>query len=313
MTSSRGTGRDPDGDPEDEPVDAGPPPIVTEVAGALSPYVRRVVADNPGVMTGPGTNTYLVGVDEIAVIDPGPDDAHHLDVVAGCGGDRIRWILLTHTHPDHAPGAAALAERTGAEICAFDDRDDVPVDRTLADGDVIDSTEYRLRVIHTPGHASNHLCFYLEEERTLFTGDHVMGGSTVVIAPPDGDMAAYLRSLDAIRLPRLAAIAPGHGHVITDPIAAIDAVVAHRLAREAQVLDAVRTGGPIGIADIVSALYVGLVDALVPRAAQSVHAHLRKLQAEGHVVVGDAGEVDDLGTDLTAPWQVTAAHPTTAA
>lgn len=263
-----------------------PKPIVHEVASALSPYVRRIVADNPGAMTGPGTNTYLVGIDEIAVIDPGPDDATHLDTIAGCGGDRIRWILLTHTHPDHAPGAAGLRERTGAEICAFDDRDDVPVDRTLADGDFIEATEFRIRAIHTPGHASNHLCYFLEEERTLFSGDHIMNGSTVVIAPPDGDMAAYLESLEKVRIKRLRAIAPGHGHLITEPYEKLDEYVSHRLEREAQVLAAV-TGGTTTIEAIVADLYPDLIEELVPRAAQSVHAHLRKLAAEGSVTGDD--------------------------
>lgn len=270
--------------------DEGPKPIVHEVASALSPYIRRVVADNPGAMTGPGTNTYLVGVDEIVVIDPGPDTDAHLDAVAGCGGDRIRWIVLTHTHPDHSPGAAALRDRTGAEICAFDDRDDVPVDRFLADDDFIEATEFRIRVMHTPGHASNHLCYFLEEERTLFTGDHIMQGSTVVIAPPDGDMAQYLASLERVRaIKRLKAIAPGHGHLITDPYAVVDEYLAHRLEREAQVLASVKDAGTTTIDTIVTALYPGLIEELVPRAAQSVHAHLRKLADEG-LVVGDDPE-----------------------
>ncbi|MGH9234928.1 MAG: MBL fold metallo-hydrolase, partial [Acidimicrobiales bacterium] len=223
---------------DDATVETPPPkPIVYGVAGALSPMVRRIVAHNPGMMTGPGTNTYLVGIDEIAVIDPGPDDDAHLDAIAGCGGDRIRWILLTHTHPDHAPGAVGLRERTGAEILANDGRDDVPVDGTLRDGDVIEATEFHLTALHTPGHASNHLCYLLNEERTLFTGDHIMQGSTVVIAPPDGDMAAYLDSLERLKTirPRLKAIAPGHGHVIDDPQATIDGYIAHRREREGQV------------------------------------------------------------------------------
>ncbi len=278
----------------DEEQDA-PRPIIQEVPSALSPYVRRVVADNPGAMTGPGTNTYLIGIDEIAVIDPGPDTDAHLDAVAGCGGDRIRWILLTHTHPDHAPGTARLKERTGATVCAYDDRDDVPVDRTLADGDQIEATEFRLTAIHTPGHASNHLCYHLEEEHTLFTGDHVMQGSTVVIAPPDGDMADYLASLERIRIPRLRAIAPGHGHLITEPYDIIDQYVAHRLEREAQVRAMVEEAGSITIDEIVTELYPGLVDELVPRAAQSVHAHLRKLRDDGHVSGDDADE----------PWSAT--------
>ncbi|MET1048236.1 MAG: MBL fold metallo-hydrolase, partial [Acidimicrobiales bacterium] len=169
-----------------------PIPIIPDVPRALSPLVRRICADNPGVMTGPGTNTYLIGVDEIAVIDPGPADEAHLDAVAGCGGDRIRWILLTHTHPDHGPGAIGLKERTGAKIMAFESRDGIDVDGTLADGDMVEGTEWRLTALHTPGHASNHLCFLLERERLLFSGDHVMDGSTVVITPLDGDMGQYL-------------------------------------------------------------------------------------------------------------------------
>src|ERR671911_3086854 len=136
-----------------------PKPIVYGVASALSPMVRRIVAHNPGVMTGPGTNTYLVGIDEIAVIDPGPNDAGHLDAILGCGGDRIRWVLCTHTHSDHSTLAPALAERTGAEILAFDSRDGLEVGSQLGEGDRLDGTEFRLTALHTPGHASNHLCF----------------------------------------------------------------------------------------------------------------------------------------------------------
>lgn len=273
-----------------------PRPIVHEVPSAVSPYIRRIVAANPGAMTGPGTNTYLAGVDEIAVIDPGPDTDEHVDAVAGCGGDRIRWILLTHTHPDHWPATARLKERTGAEVCAFDDRDGVPVDRFLGDGDTVETTEFRIRAIHTPGHASNHLCYLLEEERTLFSGDHIMDGSTVVIAPPDGDMAAYLDSLAKVRaIKRLRAIAPGHGHVITDPVQRIDGYIAHRLEREAQVLGAVRAAGTTTIGELVGQLYPDLVEELVPRAGQSVHAHLLKLADEGRLV----------GHDAEGPWSTT--------
>ena len=279
---------------EPDPDEGAPKPIVHEVASALSPYIRRIVADNPGAMTGPGTNTYLVGIDEIAIIDPGPDTDKHLDAIAGCGGDRIRWILLTHTHPDHAPGAAALKKRTGAEICAFDDRDGVPVDRFLADDDTIEATEFRIRAIHTPGHASNHLCYLLEEERTLFSGDHIMDGSTVVIAPPDGDMRDYLASLDKVRIKRLRAIAPGHGHLITDPFDRIDAYIEHRLAREAEILDTLTAAGTASIDELVADIYPDVIEELVPRAAQSVHAHLRKLADDGVVT----------GTDADGPWSV---------
>jgi glyoxylase-like metal-dependent hydrolase (beta-lactamase superfamily II) len=261
------------------------PPIVHGVASALSPLVRRIVAPNPGKMTGPGTNTYLVGIDEIVVIDPGPDDAGHLDAIAGCGGDRIRWIVCTHTHPDHSPGVAGLKARTGAEVLAFDARDGLEIDRPLADGDGIEATEFVLRAIHTPGHASNHLCYLLEQERLLFSGDHVMDGSTVVISPPDGDMAVYLESLAKVRAlrPRLRSIAPGHGHLIEDPLDRIDGYVSHRHEREAQVLAKVRADGPVMIAAIVADLYADVREELHEVAAKSVWAHLRKLADEGRV------------------------------
>ena len=166
--------------------------LVPGVPRAISPMVRRILAPNPGVFTGPGTNTYLVGIDEVVVVDPGPDladDTSHLDAVVACGGDRIRWIVCTHTHPDHSPATAALKERTGAEVLAFRTDDNLPaVDTEIGDGYVLEGTEFRLRALHTPGHASNHLCFLLEGEQLLFSGDHIMNGSTVVIRPPDGDM-----------------------------------------------------------------------------------------------------------------------------
>jgi glyoxylase-like metal-dependent hydrolase (beta-lactamase superfamily II) len=277
----------------EKPEKPPPKPLVTGVASALSPMVRRVLAPNSGVMTGPGTNTYLVGIDEVAVIDPAIDHAAHLEAIVGCGGDRIRWILCTHTHPDHSPGAAALKKLTGAEVLAFDSRDGLDVDTSIGDGFRIEATEFRLRAVHTPGHASNHLCYLLEQERLLFSGDHIMQGSTVVIAPPDGDMAAYLESLARIRKLRLRSIAPGHGYLIDDPNAVIDDYVTHRLEREQQVLRALESGDRTA-ADIVARIYTGLIDELVPRAEQSVHAHLRKLAAEGRV---RAQDVDDPKAD----------------
>jgi glyoxylase-like metal-dependent hydrolase (beta-lactamase superfamily II) len=268
-----------------------PRPLVPGVASALSPMVRRVLAPNPGVMTGPGTNTYLVGIDEVAVIDPGIEDDGHLDAVVGCGGDRIRWIFCTHTHPDHSPGAAALKKRTGAEVLAFEARDGLEVDTAIEDGHQIEATEFRLSAVHTPGHASNHLCYLLEEERLLFSGDHIMQGSTVVIAPPDGDMALYLQSLERVRSLRLRSIAPGHGYLIDDPNAVIDEYISHRLERERQVLDAVAAGDHT-TAEIVARLYPGLVEELVIRARQTVHAHLRKLGADGRTASTDADDLD---------------------
>ena len=270
-----------------------PRPLVAGVPAALSPLVRRIVAPNPGVMTGPGTNTYLVGVDEIVVVDPGPDDDSHLEAIIGCGGDRIRWIVCSHTHPDHHPLTARLAEATGAEVLAYESRDGLEVDGELRDGDAIEATEFRLRAVHTPGHASNHLCFLLPEERLLFSGDHVMQGSTVVIAPPDGNMAAYLDSLERLRTmrPALKAIAPGHGYLLDDPAAILADYLAHRRERESQVLAALEdAGGTTTAAAIVDVVYTGLVDELVPRARQTVHAHLRKLAEEGQVTTADTDD-----------------------
>jgi glyoxylase-like metal-dependent hydrolase (beta-lactamase superfamily II) len=281
-------------DTTDETEVPGPPPIVPGVARALSPLVRRIVAPNPGLMTGPGTNTYLVGIDEIAVIDPGPEDDEHLEAITGCGGDRIRWVVCTHTHPDHSPGAAALKAATGAEVLAWGNRDGLKVDRRIGDGYRIEATEFRLRAIHTPGHSSNHLCYLLEEERTLFSGDHIMQGSTVVIRPPDGDMAAYLESLEKLKGLRLKAIAPGHGHVIDDPKAVLQWYIDHRLEREQMVYEALASRGTAKIPTLVEDIYTDVSPELHPVARHSVHAHLLKLAAEGRVT----------GKTLTGNWSV---------
>jgi glyoxylase-like metal-dependent hydrolase (beta-lactamase superfamily II) len=271
-----------------------PRPLTPGVAAALSPLVRRVLAPNPGVMTGPGTNTYLVGIDEVAVIDPGPADDGHLDAVAACGGDRIRWILVTHTHPDHSPGVEGLRERVpDAVVLGFDSRDGLEVDESIDDGHIVDATEFRLRAVHTPGHASNHLCYLLEQERLLFSGDHIMNGSTVVISPPDGDMAAYLASLEQLKTLRLRAIAPGHGQLIEDPKAKIDEYLEHRLAREQAVIDALRSAGTATVDELVPIVYADVEEARHPIARRSLHAHLLKLAAEGRAE----------GADLEQEWR----------
>src|SRR5919198_3745037 len=159
------------------------PDMTPGVAGALSPLVRRIVAPNPGLMTGPGTNTYLVGIDEVAVIDPGPDDPGHIEAIIGASmRERVRWVLVTHHHADHSSGVARLARETGAEVVALAPPKKASVsyspDRRPKDGEVIEGTEWGLEVLHTPGHASDHLSFFLEEERVLFTGDCVLNGST---------------------------------------------------------------------------------------------------------------------------------------
>jgi glyoxylase-like metal-dependent hydrolase (beta-lactamase superfamily II) len=279
-----------------EVLDEPPPPeqLVTGVAKALSPLARRILAPNPSIFTGPGTNTYLVGIDEIVVIDPGPADERHLDAIVGCGGDRIRWIAVTHTHEDHAPGVAGLKERTGAEVLAFNAKDGLKPDRKIGDGFCIEATEFRLTAIHTPGHASNHLCFLLEEERMLFSGDHLMEGSTVVIRPPDGDMAAYLDSLAKLRKLRLRSNAPGHGRLIDNPTEVIDWYVDHRKERERKVLAALTAAGSAKIADLVPVVYADVDEAHQEIAVYSMHAHLLKLVADGKAT----------GKTLTGKWSV---------
>jgi len=271
-----------------------PEPLVPGVARALSPMVRRIVAPNPGLYTGPGTNTYLVGIDEIVVVDPAVDDPSHLDAIIGCGGDRIRWIAVTHTHVDHATGAAALAERTGAGVLGFGAKDGFKPDRRLRDGDVVDSTEFRLRAIHTPGHASNHLCYLVEEERMLLSGDHINSSATVVIRPPDGDMVAYLDSLAALRKLRLRSIAPGHGHLIDKPADTIDWYIEHRNEREAKVLAALTEAGSAKIDQLIPVVYDDVDEERWPIARYSLHAHLLKLAGEGKVS----------GKTLTGKWSV---------
>ncbi len=259
----------------------------------LSALVRRITAPNASPMTGAGTNTYLIGTDDVAVIDPGPDDPRHsADIAEAAGGARVRWILLTHTHVDHAPGARHLARQTGAEILAFAHaRPGLAPDRSLNDGVSVTGSGFTLEAIHTPGHASDHLCFFLQEERALFSGDLIMSGSTVVIAPPDGDMTAYLRSLDRVKQLNPSRIYPGHGEAIDSPQAVIEEYIRHRLMREQQVLDALRDG-PRRIADMVSRIYAEVPRALHPLASLSVYAHLLKLRDEGKV----------LGQDRDSEW-----------
>jgi glyoxylase-like metal-dependent hydrolase (beta-lactamase superfamily II) len=268
--------------------------LVPGIPKALSPLVRRIIAPNPGMMTGPGTNTYLVGIDEVAVIDPGPEDDGHLEAILGCGGDRIHWVLCTHTHKDHWPGAAALAKRTGAEVLAFDARDGLEIDRGLTDGEVLEGSEFRITTVHTPGHASNHLCYLLEQDRTLFSGDHVMNGSTVVIRPPDGDMSAYIGQLERLKTMRLRAIAPGHGELITDPIAKLDEYLEHRKLREQIVLNAITEHGPATTADLLPVVYADIdgPEERFEMARHSMWAHLRKLASEGAVRASDVDDPD---------------------
>ena len=281
----------------------------------VAPGVVRIVAPNPGMMTGPGTNTYLLGSERVALIDPGPDDDAHLAALVEAAGDRLRWILVTHTHIDHSPLTGRLKQATGAEVIAFGpapaganpmngteshDAAFAP-DRLLADGDRVDTGELGIDAVYTPGHTSNHLCFQLSGTGLLFSGDHVMSGSTVVIAPPDGDMAVYLESLEKVRDLAPPRIAPGHGDVIDDPARVLDDYLRHRLEREAQVLALLPPGRDSGVTpeQIVAVLYRDVPEKLHPVARYSVWAHLRKLAVDGKA----AGAEPD---DLEAPWTLPA-------
>ncbi len=261
----------------------------------LSSNVWRVTAPNPGPMTGPGTNSYLVGADEQwTVIDPGPADPAHVQALqdaAAAAGGHITRILVTHTHRDHSPAAAPLAVATGAPVWGrvavhpdWQDSSFAPVHQPQH-GELIDCAPgVRLRVLHTPGHASNHLCFLLTEaggEGLLFTGDHVMQGSTVVINPPDGDMAAYLASLQALLAEPLHWLAPGHGFLVAEPHAVLRALIAHRLKREAKVAAALAAVGPADIDALLPQVYDDVPAALHGVARRSLLAHLLKLQHDG--------------------------------
>jgi glyoxylase-like metal-dependent hydrolase (beta-lactamase superfamily II) len=253
----------------------------------LAPGVVRLTAPNPGVMTGPGTNSYIVGTHELVVIDPGPAIEAHVKALIAAVGDRLKWILCTHTHLDHSPAARALKAATGATIggldCAQDGRQDGDFcpDRTLSDGDTINVTGATLRAVHTPGHASNHLCYLLEEQKLLFTGDHVMQGSTVVISPPDGNMLAYFASLEKLLHLDIVALAPGHGRVIETPHEEVRRLVAHRLKREQKVVDALARSNDATLDELVPLAYDDVSPKLHPVARRSLHAHLLKLAAEG--------------------------------
>lgn len=269
--------------------------IVAGRAVRLSPHVIRVTAPNPGPMTGPGTNSYLIGRgDAWTCIDPGPAMAGHvsalIEVVKAQGPSaRLEHILVTHTHRDHSPGAAPLAAAVGAPVLGlrtaypeWQDQSFAPT-RELAHGERLVLAEgVTLRVIHTPGHASNHLCYLLEEEKTLFTGDHVMQSGTVVINPPDGDMAAYLRALEGLLAEDLEWLAPGHGFLVADPHRVLRALIAHRLWREAKVVAALqRQGRPATLEGLVPAVYDDVPSALHNMAERSLLAHLIKLESDG--------------------------------
>jgi glyoxylase-like metal-dependent hydrolase (beta-lactamase superfamily II) len=274
----------------------------------VSPLIRRVTANNPGPFTYLGTGTYIVGHGAVAVIDPGPDMPDHLDaILAATAGEQVSHILITHHHADHSPLARALSAATGAKVwgCPVVSTpvegelkleagyDDFTPDVSVCGGAVIEGAGWTMEAIPTPGHTSNHICYALREENALFCGDHIMGWSTTVITPPDGDMGDYLRSLETVRARGFSTLWPTHGPPIREPGPFIDAYIDHRRAREAQILERL-IAGETQIKAMVPALYAAVNPALWPAAARSVHAHMIELVRSGRVAVDGAPE---LGSD----------------
>src|SRR4051812_5239392 len=262
----------------------------------VAPGLRRIVARNPGPFTFKGTGTYVVGDGEVAVIDPGPDLPDHIAaLLASLEGERITHILVTHTHRDHSPAAKAVKEATGAPTYGFGPHAggrrgeagaeeggdwDFSPDIVVSDGDVIEGRNWRFEAVHTPGHTSNHLCFALPDSGILFSGDHVMGWSTSVVAPPDGDMAAYMASLDKLLARPEQLYYPTHGPAIQDAHDHVRRLIAHRHQREGQILGKLEAGEG-WISAIVTDLYRDIDPRLHPAAERSVLAHLIDLERRG--------------------------------
>lgn len=262
----------------------------------IHPVVQRITAPNPGMMTGPGTNSYIIGdaTGDLAMIDPGPEIASHADLLIGVVGKRLRWIFCTHTHLDHSPASRAVKQATGAQVLGFgkvpdDGRQDTlfKADRALTNDDVVDCGAFKIRAVHTPGHASNQLCYLLENTGLLFTGDHVMQGSTVVISPPDGDMYDYFASLNKLSHYNITAFAPGHGHVIETPREEVKKLIAHRLKREQKVIDALARASSATLDELVPVVYDDVSPKLHVPARRSLHAHLMKLVRDGCAAESD--------------------------
>jgi len=275
-----------------------PADLPTGLAETIEPQVRRVLAGNPSAFTYTGTQTYVVGKGaDVAVIDPGPADPAHIEAILATVGDaRIAAIMCTHTHRDHSPAAAPLAARTGAPIigcAALMLSDDGPrsdeafdttyaPDRVLADGESVSGDGWTLQAVATPGHTSNHLCLALVESGALFTGDHVMGWSTSVISPPDGDMADYMASLAKLQERSDRVYYPAHGPAVENPAQLVRGMMGHRKQRERQVLRQLEAG-PQAIPDMVPQMYKGIDERLYGAAGRSVLAHLIDLKNRGAV------------------------------
>ena len=271
----------------------------------IAPSIRRVIANNPGPFTFHGTGTYILGTGNVAVIDPGPDDEEHIGaILAALDGETISHILVTHTHMDHSPGCRPLQALTGAPTYAYGphgagkleqgvqveeggDMDFAP-DHLVKHGDIIQGGDWTVECVYTPGHTSNHMCFALQEQKALFTGDHVMGWSTSIISPPDGDMAAYMQSLELLLERDDAVYWPTHGPSIIDPKTHVRAYIAHRIEREEQILKCIDEGTH-SIRDMVPLMYRDTPEFMYPAAARSVLAAMENLLRKNQVVA-DGGE-----------------------
>ncbi|MCB1668718.1 MAG: MBL fold metallo-hydrolase [Pseudomonadales bacterium] len=255
----------------------------------LSDLVRRITAPNPGRMTGNGTNTYLVGNEKVAVIDPGPPIDSHINEILGACGDRLKWILVTHTHPDHSPAASMLAERSGAQLLGCVMPDDghqdmsFTVKQNIQHGELLSSSEFVLEAIHTPGHVANHYCYFLHQDGLLFSGDHIMNGSSVVIIPPAGDMAHYLQSTELLAGFPITAIAPGHGDVMDNPERVLKNIVRHRMIREKKIMRILREMEQASLDQLLPPVYDDVDPALHRMAKLSLWAHVLKLEHEGQI------------------------------
>lgn len=274
----------------------------------VSPLIRRVVAENPSAFTYKGTGTYIIGHGRVAVIDPGPlIDAHVEALMRALEGETVTHILITHTHTDHSPAAAPLKALTGARTYGYGphgagsgeedgDMDFVP-DAEIRHGDIIKGDGWTIECVHTPGHTSNHICFALKEEKALFSGDHVMGWSTSIVSPPDGDMSAYMDSLALLLTRDDEVYWPTHGPAIHDPKRLVRAFIAHREEREQQIIEQLKAGHH-RIAEMVPVMYAAVDRRLHPAAARSVFAHMTRLVAQGRVLTD--GEVT-LGAEYRLP------------
>lgn len=277
------------------------PGVPTLVAQTSVP-VRRILGLNPSAMTGPGTNSYLIGASRLCLLDPGPrDDVQFENFMAAIGDAKLEYILATHTHGDHSPGALKLQEATGATLVGLAAPDSYGQDRSFQPsqqwhhGDIIETDEYSIELIHTPGHVSNHICYLLREDQLLFTGDHVLQGTTSVILPPDGDMEDYLNSLYHLQSLDLRFFAPGHGLIMDDPQTELSKLIAHRLKREQKILTVLEQIGSGDVDRIVLSAYDDVAEHLIPWAKKTLLAHLIKLRRDGDVLC-----VDDV-------WQISPA------